>query len=180
MVQQLFSDVQNLKNEVRRLRGIIAATHVGNFINASAITGVVSTGGVSEVSHLIATILAMTPSDLTIAAGEITVTRSHHRVDTQASAASDDLDTINGGTANQVLILRPVNDGRTIVIKHNTGNILCVGNADIELDDKQDFAILLYDPVATTWYAQLGGVGVSSAQFYIPFGSDAEGQDFAP
>lgn len=39
MVQQLFSDIQNLKDEVRRLRGKVDATHVGYQINASAITG---------------------------------------------------------------------------------------------------------------------------------------------
>ena len=35
--------------------------------------------------------------ELTISGGEITVTKSYHDVDTQAGAASDDLDTINGG-----------------------------------------------------------------------------------
>ena len=38
-----------------------------------------------------------TPTELTIAGGIITRTRSNHTVDTQADAATDDLDTISGG-----------------------------------------------------------------------------------
>jgi hypothetical protein len=43
-------------------------------------------------------------TELTIATGAITVTQSQHTVDTEADAASDDLDTISGGTAGR----RPV------------------------------------------------------------------------
>lgn len=92
-------------------------------------------------------------ADLTIAAGVITATHSHHRVDTEAAAASDDLDTVSGFVANRLLLLQPVSDARTIVIKHNTGNILCVNNADLTLDDAHDFAILLYDSSLSKWMA---------------------------
>lgn len=179
-MMQVWQEIRNLQNEVRRLRGQIGATHVGNKINASSITGVVPVGGISEIDHLIATVMALPYSDLTIATGAVTITKSHHRIDTEGAASSDDLDTISGAESNQLLILRPVNGARTVVIKHNTGNIMCMGEADISLETQQDWVWLLYDPVATKWYAQAGGGGIGFAQFYIPFGSDADGQDFTP
>ena len=103
------------------------------------------------------------PTDLTIATGAITITQSHHRVDTEAAAASDDLDTINGTTANRFLILHAVHDARTVVIKHGTGNVQCVGNADITLDDDHDFAILIYNSALTAWMALMGGAGGAGA-----------------
>ena len=80
-------------------------------------------------------------SGLTIAAGEITITQSYHQVDTQGAAGSDDLDTINGGSAGSLLILAAVNAARTIVCKDGTGNLLLAG--DFSLDSNQD-AILLF------------------------------------
>ena len=47
-----------------------------------------------------------TPTELTIAAGVITRTRSNHTVDTQGDDATDDLDTINGGVEGDILLLR--------------------------------------------------------------------------
>jgi len=91
------------------------------------------------------------PIDLGIVSGAITITDTYHLVDTEAAAASDNLDTINGGTASAFLILRPANDARTVIIKHNTGNILVVGNVDLTLDDAHDFAILIFDIALSKW-----------------------------
>jgi hypothetical protein len=77
--------------------------------------------------------------ELTISGGVITVTQTHHTIDTEGDAATDDLDTINGLVANQLYFFYPANDARTVVFKHNTGNILCIGNDDIVLDDAHDF-----------------------------------------
>lgn len=102
-------------------------------------------------------------ASLTISGGVIgTVSQTYYTVDTQAAAASDDLDTINGGVDGYLLVLRALNDSHTVVIKHNTGNILCVGNADITLDDAHDYAILLYDAGLTKWCALSGGGGGGS------------------
>lgn len=111
-------------------------------------------------------------ADLTIAAGVITATHSHHRVDTEAAAASDDLDTVSGFVANRLLLLQPVSDARTIVIKHNTGNILCVNNADLTLDDAHDFAILLYDSSLSKWMALFDSGGSLSAHDHTSAGGD--------
>lgn len=81
------------------------------------------------------------PSTLTIASGVITITKSHHRVDTESAAATDDLDTINGGVDGDILILESLNDARTIVVRHNgggTGNIFLQGAANASLDANRD------------------------------------------
>lgn len=88
-------------------------------------------------------------SELTIATGAITVTGSYHDVDTEADAASDDLDTINGGTDGMRLVMRANNSTRTVVVKDGTGNIQCAG--DMSLDNNQDTIELVYDGTLTAW-----------------------------
>lgn len=80
----------------------------------------------------------------TIATGAFTLTKGYMKVDTESAAASDDLDTINGGVEGMHLMLRPVSGARTIVLKHNTGNIICDGAVDLPLADTTDFALLFY------------------------------------
>ena len=48
------------------------------------------------------------PTELTIASGVITATTSNHTVDTESNNATDDLDTINGGTEGDILHLRAI------------------------------------------------------------------------
>jgi hypothetical protein len=84
-----------------------------------------------------------TRSDLTIASGVITVTKSYHRVDTQAAAATDDLDTISGMTTGQVVILTTVNSVRDVVVKHGTGNIFLAANTDFTLSNSRDHIMLI-------------------------------------
>lgn len=61
----------------------------------------------------------LAPTELTIDAGIIAVTGSSkwrfHSIDTEGDAASDNLTTINGGNAGEILILQAINDARTIV-----------------------------------------------------------------
>ena len=90
-----------------------------------------------------------TASELTIADGAITVTQSVHTVDTQGDAGTDDLDTINGGTTVQLIILRAENDAHTVVVKHNTGNIWLKRKQDLSLDDLEDGLMLFWD--GTKW-----------------------------
>ena len=47
-------------------------------------------------------------TELTIASGAIAITQNNHTVDTQGDAATDDLDTINGGTDGLVLFFRSI------------------------------------------------------------------------
>jgi hypothetical protein len=85
--------------------------------------------------------------ELTISGGEITVTQSYHQVDTQGDAATDDLDTINGGTIGQILILRAQSDSRTVIVKDGTGNLRL--NSDHYLNDLDDTITLIC--IGTRW-----------------------------
>jgi hypothetical protein len=80
-------------------------------------------------------------SNLTIASDAITVTGSHHMIDTEGAGASDNLATINGLTAGQWVILHTVSSARDVVIKHGTGNIKLNGKADKTLDVQADLFI---------------------------------------
>jgi len=74
-------------------------------------------------------------SELTISAGAVTFTQLNHKLQPQ-SGTSDDLDTINGTSNGQSGVIYVADFGTdTITIKHNTGNILCVGNADITISN---------------------------------------------
>lgn len=63
------------------------------------------------------------PTELTIAAGEVTVTGSTHTIDTEGDAPTDFLDTINGGSVGDVLVIEPDNSAREIVVRAGVGNI---------------------------------------------------------
>ena len=95
-------------------------------------------------------------TEKTIASGAISIDRAAHVVDTEADAATDDLDTIAGGLHGDLLILSPANAARTVVIKHATGNIYNPGSEDVSLAEATD-AIFLYRGV-TNWTV----VGVST------------------
>ena len=86
---------------------------------------------------------------LTIASGAITVTKSYHKVDTEGAAATDDLDTINGGTDGDILILRTANAARDVTVKNGTGNLRTVG--DFTLNFMEDRITLQYDGDMGVW-----------------------------
>jgi hypothetical protein len=88
-------------------------------------------------------------TELTISSGAITITQSSHKVDTESDDATDDLDTINGGTAGDILLLRAEDGSRDIVIKNSTGNIIC--GADFTMDSTSDMALLYFN--GTHWLA---------------------------
>lgn len=88
-------------------------------------------------------------TELTISSGSVTATQSHHKIDTESDAASDDLETIAGGSEGDILIIEPENAARTIVVKHNIGNILLFGAVDISLDDYGKALEFIFD--GTNW-----------------------------
>jgi hypothetical protein len=83
----------------------------------------------------------------TIASGVITATKSYHSVDTQADAASDDLDTINGGGTGDILVIRAASSARTVVAKDATGNLKLSG--DVTLNHNSDTLTLMF--YASNW-----------------------------
>lgn len=62
-------------------------------------------------------------ASLVISSGAITTVRGHHRVDTEGGAATDDLDTINGGDNNDLLLLFAADGSHTVRLRHAIGNI---------------------------------------------------------
>ena len=83
-----------------------------------------------------------TGTELTISSGVIEVSTNYHIVDTQSDAASDDLDTINGGKLGQLLTLVVADGARTVVMKDGTGNLKLSG--DFSLNGTDDAITLLY------------------------------------
>lgn len=61
------------------------------------------------------------PVSTAISASAITATASYMFVDTSGGAATDNLSTINGGEAGDILILRSVSSARTVVLIDGTG-----------------------------------------------------------
>lgn len=101
-------------------------------------------------------LLPANAGELTIAAGVITVTGNYHTIDTEADAASDDLDTISGGADGMPLFLFPANNARTVVVKHGTGNIICPGGVNISLDDATDFLLAFFSSANNKWSVVAG------------------------
>lgn len=66
--------------------------------------------------------------NLTIATGVVSIFADWHYIDTEAAAASDDLDTINGGYDGRRLVLFAANNARDIVLKDGTGNLHLAGD----------------------------------------------------
>jgi hypothetical protein len=97
---------------------------------------------------------------LTISGGSVTPTQNWHVVDTEGSAASDDLDTIavTNVTDGFILFLRQANDARDVTIKHDTGNIKCPGGVDIALADTTQVVVLIYDGTLSKWLASTPSV----------------------
>ena len=98
-------------------------------------------------------ILSGSATALTIASGVVTLTNnsSSYVLDTEGAAATDDLDTINGGQDGQIVILNSANAARNVVVKHNIGNIYNPNAFDITLDLTTDLVVLRYNATAVRW-----------------------------
>lgn len=93
-------------------------------------------------------------STLIIAAGAIIPRHGQHAVDTEAAAATDDLDTIDQTHLPEGahLLIRPVNAGRVVTVRHNqgaTGKILTRDAASVALDSTSKYLELKRE--GTTW-----------------------------
>lgn len=91
--------------------------------------------------------------ELTISSGAITITKSLHTVDTEGDAVTDDLNTINGGSAGDVILLGRASTARAVVLKHNAGNIKTPAGTDHELT-ANGFVLLKHD--GSNWHVQSG------------------------
>ena len=136
---------------VRFDAGIIGLTVINE--NPSNITALVDTAALSGVTHYyiddyasgILTDQNFSADDVQvkgiinfgpaasqqIVSGAITVTETKTVVDVEGGVAStDDLNTINGGANDDLIILRITNSARQVVVRHGVGNILLAGKTD--------------------------------------------------
>ena len=102
--------------------------------------------------------LSGTDTALTIATGVVTLSNnsSSYVLDTEGAAATDDLETINGGQDGQIIFIKSTANARNVVLKHATGNIWNpqnnnAANRDITLDIATDFVMLRYSSTAAYW-----------------------------
>jgi len=83
---------------------------------------------------------------LTIATGVITPSNTsgaYIDVDTEGNAASDDLDTVTSLGVGYIVVLKPENDARTVVVKDGTGNLALDENNDFTMDGINDHILLI-------------------------------------
>lgn len=139
------------------LRTLVGATSI-DAVRASAFNGDLGV----YVGPIIQFTLATAPSDITIAAGVISLDYSSYwynggvdhpgfiTVDTEAAAATDDLDTMNAtGVRNgQMVVMQAANSARTVVVKDGTGNFRLGG--DMTLDNAEDTLTVIRR--GSNWY----------------------------
>lgn len=93
--------------------------------------------------------LEPTHSSLTIASGVLTITPTSTLVSvvTEASAATDDLDTINGGVSGQVVTFKDSSSNNEVTFKDGTGNLRLAG--DFTATHADDMITMVF--FAGTW-----------------------------
>lgn len=98
------------------------------------------------------------PGTLTIASGVITVPAYAEMVvlDTESAAATDDLDTINGGIAGMTIRVTTTSASRDVVVKHGTGNIRLNGASDRTLDNPRHVLTLTYKESGVNAWCESG------------------------
>lgn len=109
--------------------------------NGSATAAIAMSLGQNKRATFSGFINVGTGSELTIATGAVTATSSYHYIDTESDAATDDLDTINGGADGDILYIRAIDSSRTVVVKDATGNLQL--NGDFSMDNIWDCMKLL-------------------------------------
>jgi len=108
----------------------------------------------NDLLYLKSNIVLEAAVELTIANGAVTKTYSHHTIDTEDDEPTDDLETVNGGAEGEVILIRPADGARKIVVKHDVGNIWLPGGADISLDHADAYLMLVYS--GANWVAISG------------------------
>ena len=120
-------------------------------------------------------LLSGSATALTIATGAITLTNnsSSYVLDTEGAAATDDLDTINGGQDGQIIFIKLSNVARKIFIT-SVGNIYPLGNVSNKLGNINDIILLKYDASLSKWVSisgQFTAVGSITGYTYSADGS---------
>ena len=90
--------------------------------------------------------------ELTISSGAVTIGEfSHYTIDTEADAATDDLDTISSPLDGKIVVIAAEDGARDVVVKHNTGNIFNPSTADMTLNDEFKNITLRFETALSKW-----------------------------
>ena len=106
-------------------------------------------------------------SELTIATGAVTQTQSYHTIDTQADAATDDLDTITIASDMSMLLITLENAARIVTLKHGTGNINLPGDADVVMAENTVYFLLYNGSAWNLVFATLFGAVIGAVIGYL-------------
>jgi hypothetical protein len=123
--------------------------------------------------------LSGTATSLTVAAGVITLTNnsSSYVLNTEGAAATDDLDTINGGQDGQIIICSLVNASRVVTFKDGTGNLALNNNLNFSPNSLENSIVLRYDSTSATWkeLCRNGGAGTALITYQVTAGTAGGG-----
>lgn len=161
--EEILAELKRLREEIADLR---RAEYVARAGDADLLQGLAPDATGAADAHVVATDasgnariggglrvggLRMPMVSQTISGGAITVgpEDGYIRIDTEGAAPTDDLDTINGGSDGQIIVLRTRTTSRSVVVKNNTGNITC--GADVILSHPRDKLMLIYDATTPIW-----------------------------
>ena len=156
-VSDLVNGVSDLESNITDLRSDVADLLSNISVLESNVTDLLSNISVleSDVADLKSNItdlykkIVLPWTTLVISGGEITVTQSFHKVDTEGGVATDDLDTINGGVDGMILILRSLDDKRDVTVREWFGNLNI--NGDFTLLNRAYRIVLQYDAQLNQW-----------------------------
>lgn len=134
--------------------------NLDRYVNPTTVTSTTS-GLISDTSGVSTNRASLLSFPLrysyTIASDAITLNGPHVtivRVDTESSASTDDLLTINGGVDGQTITLNTTVNARDVVVKHSASGANTIrldGSADFTLDNVGDRLLLQYDGVLSQW-----------------------------
>jgi hypothetical protein len=145
--------------DITDVNNITVSNCTGKQVNPARGTGIILNGTTSKIyiapnnNFQDCTAPGVSEASLTIASGVITVPNSSVGVciiDTEGGAATDDLDTINGGFTGQVTVLTPASNARDVTVKDNTGNLRL--NGDFVFANTQDTLTLMCKENGALWF----------------------------
>ena len=116
-----------------------------NLTGTRSLNGVYSFNDTEVTANLVKT----KGDTLEISSGNITVTNSFHIIDTEAAAATDDLNSITAGQDGQELTLRTVTGTRVVTI--NEGTTLKLSGTSFVMDGAFDTISFIYDEDIPAW-----------------------------
>jgi len=118
--------------------------------------------------------------ELTIASGVITKAQSHHTVDTEGGAGTDELNTISGCSEGDLFLLRPAYTDRTVVMKHGTGNIELPNGLDYSMDTTEKAALCFYQGSKVLVIGMVGILYVPRTYHWFISGTVSTGTEQGP